>query len=244
MKQPTYKSFELGFKDIDSKKGIVTGYFSSFNTKDSDGDIILKGAFSKTISERGPNSTQPRIKHLLDHDKRHAVAVLLTLEEKSEGLYYESKASRSTNGRDFLLMAEDGIITEHSIGFNTIRESETKETTIIDGVHVPAGNHIKETLLWEGSSLQAWGANQYTPLTGVKSALDLIGKIDTLNICLKNGTYTDETFILLEAHLKSLKEAYEKARSPGTHAPEQSTREDATPIELLNIFRKNLNLSN
>ena len=47
-----YKSFEYGIKDIDSSKGIITGYFSAFNSKDSDGDIIFKGAYSKTIQER------------------------------------------------------------------------------------------------------------------------------------------------------------------------------------------------
>jgi phage head maturation protease len=44
-----YKSFELGFKDIDKKEGIVSGYFASFNTLDSDGDIFVQGAFTKSI---------------------------------------------------------------------------------------------------------------------------------------------------------------------------------------------------
>jgi phage head maturation protease len=72
MKQTQFKSFDYSIKgaDIDASKGIVTGYFAAFNNKDSDGDIIVKGAFAKTIKERGPQSSKPRIKHLLDHGSR------------------------------------------------------------------------------------------------------------------------------------------------------------------------------
>ena len=40
-----------GIKDADVKLGIVTGYLASFNNLDSDNDIILPGAFTKTIAE-------------------------------------------------------------------------------------------------------------------------------------------------------------------------------------------------
>ncbi len=35
-----YKSFNLEVKDVDTKQGVVTGYFSAFGNVDSDGDII------------------------------------------------------------------------------------------------------------------------------------------------------------------------------------------------------------
>jgi phage head maturation protease len=41
-------------KDLDTKQGIVTGYYSVFGNIDSDGDMIMPGAFLKTISENGP----------------------------------------------------------------------------------------------------------------------------------------------------------------------------------------------
>src|SRR5689334_429049 len=121
------KTSNIAFKDIDSTKGIVVGYFSAFNNKDSDGDIILPGSFAKSIKERGPKSAKPRIKHLLDHDKRKAVAVIQELDEDEIGLKYESKAGRHTDGQDWLKMCEDGIVTEHSIGFETIKEDKKSE---------------------------------------------------------------------------------------------------------------------
>lgn len=82
------KDFTGRIKDVDSKKGIVSGYFSSFNTKDADGDIIRPGAFSKSINDWFPKG---RIKHLLNHDTTKPLGKLLTLKEDSHGLYYESK---------------------------------------------------------------------------------------------------------------------------------------------------------
>ena len=174
------KSLSEGVKDIDVAKGIVTGYFSAFGSKDSDGDIIQKGAYTKSINENFK-----RIKHLLDHDRTKAVGKIQVLKQDDTGLYYESKAGRHTQGQDFLKMAEDGIITEHSVGFQTIKEHQSKEDN---------ANIITETRLLEGSSLQTWGANQFTPITGIKSETDLLALFTTLEKAFKNGTYTDECF--------------------------------------------------
>ena len=67
--------------DLNVKQGIVTGYFSKFNNVDADGDIIRPGAFTKTIKENGPESSLPRIKHLLNHDPSLPLGVLTSLKE-------------------------------------------------------------------------------------------------------------------------------------------------------------------
>jgi HK97 family phage prohead protease len=151
-------SFTCNFKDADAKKGIVTGYFASFGNKDSDGDIILKGAFKKTIDERGPASNQPRIKHLLNHRSDQPLGKIKFLQEDDKGLYYESQVGNHFLGKEFIAMVESELITEHSIGFRIIDKEPSKEGTL-----------LKELQLWEGSSLTAWGANEFTPLTGMKA---------------------------------------------------------------------------
>ena len=50
----TTKFISAEIKDIDTKQGIVAGYFANFNTLDSDGDIIRKGAFNQSIQEWFP----------------------------------------------------------------------------------------------------------------------------------------------------------------------------------------------
>jgi HK97 family phage prohead protease len=190
------KTSTVAFKDIDTKKGIVVGYFSCFNSKDSDGDIILPGAYTKSITERGPKSAKPRIKHLLDHNKTKAVAVIQDLEEDAIGLKYESKAGRHKDGQDWLLMCEDGIITEHSVGFETIKEDKKSDA-----------NYMSELLLWEGSSLQSWGANSSTPIVGIKSLKieELNSRFELIEKCIRNGKYSDEVFPQLDKELKAIK---------------------------------------
>ncbi len=186
------KSISAGFKDLDVKSGIVTGYFANFNSIDSDGDRIIKGAFSKTIKENGPQGTQ-LIKHLLDHNKNIAVGKLEELSEDENGLYYESKAGRHTNGRDFLLMAEDGIINQHSFGFRIIKESKKSDA-----------NEISEVAMYEGSSIQFLGANRNTPITGIKSESDILEDLGLLERAMRNGKYSDEAFMQIELKIKSL----------------------------------------
>jgi HK97 family phage prohead protease len=186
------KSISAGFKDLDVKSGVVTGYFANFGSIDSDGDRIVKGAFAKTIRENGPQGTQ-LIKHLLDHNKNIAVGKLQQLSEDEVGLYYESKAGRHTNGRDFLLMAEDGIINQHSFGFRIIKEAKKSDA-----------NEISEVAMYEGSSIQFLGANRNTPVTGVKSESDIIEELGLLERAMRNGKYSDEAFVQIELKIKSL----------------------------------------
>ena len=57
-----FKSATDRIEDIDEAQGIVTGLGSVFGNVDSDGDIIEKGAYTKTIQEN-----RSRIKYLYQH---------------------------------------------------------------------------------------------------------------------------------------------------------------------------------
>lgn len=223
------KAIGESFKDVDVKQGIVTGYFSAFGNVDSDGDIIQKGAYSKTIQENGPQSKQKRIKHLLDHDRKKAVGVLTVLKEDDYGLYYESKAGKWAAGRDFLEMVEDGLITEHSVCIGIVKSTKSKDGEITT---------ITEASLKEGSSLQCWGANPATPITGVKSTKDYL---EYLTYCeekfqhfLKHGNVTDETFLLIEQKVKSISEQIKAM----TTKPLISTLPD--DAQIINEFKQHL----
>lgn len=239
------KNAPLVIKDIDSIKGIVSGYFSAFGNVDSDRDIINKGAYAKTILEKGPKSNKPRIKHMLDHDTTKGIGKLLELEEDSTGLAYVSQLGRHTLGRDALLMYEDGLITEHSVGFKTVRDQQ-------------AGENIREILeinLYEGSALQGWGANEFTPVTGIKSIAeykpsDLFKRLDILLKALKDGKYSDETFLNIEIEYAQVKQAVLDLNDP-TLAPgadsahpnagnNQEQNQQAPPVDfktLLDTFK-------
>lgn len=204
-----YKNQSIGasFKDADAKKGIVTGYFSKFDNVDSDGDIIRKGAFAKTIREQGPASSQPRIKHLMNHNASQPLGKLLDLKEDATGLTYESQIGTHSLGVDFIKMVESGLITEHSIGFRTIKRNQLQDYQGYMKNPSKGWFELTELALMEGSSLTAWGANPLTPLTGLKGAID-IDKIaeqqKAIEKFCKDSTATDETIEMLLLHSKQL----------------------------------------
>jgi len=185
------KGFDIGFKDADTTKGIVTGYFAMFGNKDLDGDIIERGAFSKTIQERGPNGKQ-LIKYLLDHDKYKVVAKLQVLQEDEKGLYYEGKIGSHAAGQDFMKMVESELINQHSFGFKTIKEQYDQQVK---------ANRIKEVFLYEGSAIQFLGANPETNQIGLKSFDDYFAKLEKF---IRTTDCTDETIQQLELKLHSL----------------------------------------
>lgn len=204
-----YKDFAIStpvqFKDVDGRKGIVTGYFADFDTLDSDGDVIKPGAFARTINATGPKSAKPRIKHLMNHDPSQPLGVIMVLKEDDKGLYYESKLGSHTLGVDFVKMAESGLITEHSIGYQTKKFNQV--TSWEDWKEGDIRRELTELKLWEGSSLTSWGANPNTPLTGLKNQTELnklINKAEAIESFCRSSKATDETIEMLLLYNKQL----------------------------------------
>lgn len=192
----SYKDFGVApiIKDLDGRKGIVTGYFSHFGNVDADGDVITQGAFAKSIKESGPTSKKPRIKHLFNHDPSQPIGVLQELKEDTIGLYYESKIGSHNLGQDFIKMVDSGLIAEHSIGFQTLQAKEIQSYDEYQKNKEKGWRELTQLKLWEGSSLSAWGANEMTPLTGMKALKD---KSDQIAKFCKDSSATDETIELL-----------------------------------------------
>lgn len=206
--QFSYKALELSVKDVDTKSGIVTGYYAAFDNVDSYGDMIVKGAFKKTIAERGPDGTD-QIKHLFQHDSWSPIGKVLLLKEDKFGLYFESKFSNTPKAQDVLTQYAEGIYNEHSIGYRTM-----KEERIEDANQNFLYWKLTELKLWEGSTV-TWGANPNTPFTGFKSEnredqlKELAKKRDKLVATLKIGSLSDETLEAAEIELIKLTQAYE-----------------------------------
>ena len=214
-----FKNNDSSVKDVDIKKGIVTGYLSSFDTKDYDNDIIVKGAYKKSINERKEN-----IFFLNQHNWSQPHGKFNVLSEDSKGLYFESEPLiKTTYSQDTLKLYEAGIIKEHSVGFITVQsEFDTNEKARI----------IKEIKLLEGSNVTL-GANENTPFTGFKSMTleQTNSQVNKIVKMLKNGTLTDETFVLLEIALKQLqKQAYEIGINKSLKEPSKPDTPTKEPI--------------
>ena len=226
-----YKSYNLEVKDIDAKQGIVSGYFSAFGNVDSDGDIMMPGAFKRSIQDWGPEGKQ-RIKHLLNHDPSKPLGKIQVLKEDEYGLYYESKVGTHTLGQDYIKMIESGLIAEHSIGFKTLREQKSGDA-----------NQIHEVMLFEGSSLTAWGANEATPLLGMKNmgtVEQLQDQIKSFEKFIRNSDVTDETIDLCILKVKQLAEMVERMSSTKAvdETPSQQKEESVSVDSLISIINK------
>lgn len=229
------KNCNLDIKMVDNSDRIVKGYFSSFGNVDSDGDIIAKGAFAKSIMEHGVGTSANRkIAHLLYHNVNRPIGNLITLKEDEVGLYFESKIGTHTDGEDALRMYKELIIKEHSIGFNIIQD----KTSIDDnGVRT-----IKEVQLWEGSAV-VFGANSLTPnLTQAKSQEDINKIEDQIDErfevfvkALRDGNYQEKYNHLWEVELRQLKELSKSLKrfEPSIETPIIESDNDSNISELI-----------
>jgi len=202
------KCLELSVKDIDTAGRRVKVALSKFGNVDSDNDVITRGAFAKSIQERGHESQSNRkIKFLRYHDFEHEIGVWKSLEETHDYLIGIGDLGRSTKGNDAFLDYQDGIITEHSIGFMTIPD---KIQLLDNGI-----TQINEVYLMEGSAV-TFGANSDTPVFSVsgkdqfnKEYLDkLNAKMFGLITALKNGKGTDERLETIENQLRVIQAKY------------------------------------
>lgn len=208
------KDYVGNVKDVDTVGRRVTGFLTAFNNKDHDGDIAEKGMFAKTIMER-----KNQIFFLNQHKWDQPHGKFAVLEEKEEGLYFESEKLPNTSySNDVLELYKEGILKEHSYGFVTTKSVQDKER----GARI-----LKEVKLFEGSNVTV-GANSNTPFTGFKSLTitQINEKSSAIMKMLRTGTLTDDTFLQLEYALKQLQmEAYQigqkealESKEPGDHS--------------------------
>lgn len=196
-------------RDMDSVGRKVAVYLAKFDNIDSDNDMIKKGAFTKSIQERGPLSSGNRkIAFLRHHDWTWQIGKFLELTEDENGLFAVGELGKSTQGEDAFRDYEDGIIREHSIGFQYIAD----KTKWVPDVTIAAGGYfmVNEVKLYEGSAV-TFGANDLTNVVGVIKGEQKTAHIeqikDELNVCIKalvNGKGTDERLHEIEMKVKYL----------------------------------------
>lgn len=186
--------------DVDTKTRVVKAVVAVFNNVDLDNDIIVPEAVTKTIQERGPNGKK-LIVNLVDH-----IPTLKTLLGKPKELYVDGNQLISVTpvvetecGEDYIKLCDAGVINQYSIGFSTIKSTMKDEVRI-----------ITELKLYEYSAV-IWAANPETSMIGIKGEFksennpeSLVKRLEKLSAAFKNGTFTDETFSLMEIEIKQI----------------------------------------
>lgn len=217
-----YKSIQGEVKDLDMKGRRVTGYLSAFGNEDYVGDVMVPGAFAKSLKER-----KDKIFFLNQHNWAQPHGKFEILQEDSKGLYFESMPLPDTSySNDLLKLYEAGIINEHSIGYSVIKD-EMKS-----GVRM-----LNEVKLYEGSNVTL-GANPETPFTGLKWGIETIDDQEKKLIkAIRNGTFTDDTFSLLEFALKQLRAEAIKIGKESLAEPSDDTQSEPIAASLKQIIK-------
>jgi len=209
--------------DVDDTSRRVKVAVSEMGSKDLDNDVIEEGAYTKTISERGPAGSN-LIWHLTDHYPSLKYAVGKPKEIFTEGnkLLMVTDIPKTSWGNDVMEFYKSGTINQHSVGFSTVRKEIVDEGK--DQYRI-----IKEIKLYEGSAV-LWGANPNTPTmtvgkSGLSETRDELNK--ELNLLLKSfrdGRYTDDAFELIEIRIKQIQDRLNalvlKDTTPAATAPE------------------------
>lgn len=224
-----YKIKSFGeITELDLEKRIVMGYAAKFGNIDLYGDMIMPGAFSKTIKERGPEGKN-EIWFLHNHSSDKPLGKPQVLKEDNFGLYFEAKIVDTEIGEDILKFYEEGLINQHSIGFSTI-----KENLVDKSGSAPSYYEIQEVKLYEFSSV-LWAANPDTPFLGLKSldSKGLTERMDKLYKMLRKGNLRDESYELLEIEYNFIKSEMFKLIDSLEKSDDKSTPEIINPEELI-----------
>jgi len=158
------KSVHFKADDVDNETRVFKGYASTYD-KDLGGDIILPGAFAKTLSERAD-----RVKVLWQHNE--PIGRPVKMYEDGKGLYVEAKISKTRLGDEALELMRDGVIDQMSIGYSV---PQGKSDYDEDGNRM-----IKELKLYEFSAV-TFPMNEKAFITGVKSVREALQRTPNID---------------------------------------------------------------
>ncbi|NLS02857.1 HK97 family phage prohead protease [Rhizobium sp. P32RR-XVIII] len=119
------------------RDGTFSGYASVFGEVDLGKDQVERGAFRKSLAERGPQG----VRMLFQHDPSEPIGAWKTIREDSRGLFVEGVlADGVARAREVHQLIKNGALDGLSIGFRTVRA----RTDAKSGVR-----RIFEADLWE-----------------------------------------------------------------------------------------------
>ena len=196
-----YKAAPVGeLIDADEKAGIIKGYGSYFGNKDSDNDVITKGAYKKTIAENGD-----RVKYLYQHDMNQPIGKMTELYEDDKGLVFVAEIAKTQLGKDVVELMKSGVITENSVGIMPIQKNNKGDY-----------REITEVKLYEISAVTL-AANDQAKILDVKGNIDvdkLSKRYDNLSKLIRKGNISDEMGFAIEAEILKLKSLFVEFTKP------------------------------
>ncbi|MEM9434932.1 MAG: HK97 family phage prohead protease [Pseudomonadota bacterium] len=118
----------------------IMGYASLFDQVDQGGDIVERGAYSKSLKRL--EAARTNVKLLWQHDPSQPIGVWEDVIEDDKGLYVKGRLLLETQkGREAAALIEAGAIDGLSIGYRTVKADRDAK----------GRRHLAELELWEVS---------------------------------------------------------------------------------------------
>jgi uncharacterized protein len=153
-----HKAVQFDFKSLDDT-GIFEGYASKFGNEDQGQDIVVKGAFTRSLRERGIRG----IKMLNEHNHQDPIGRWIELHEDDYGLYAKGKLLLGIDsGAKVHTLLKEGVLDGLSIGFRVVKSSQSRGQ---DAVRM-----LEEVDLREISTVM-FPMNELSVITSVKADL-------------------------------------------------------------------------
>ena len=131
------KDFKFTASTMDDELGTFTGYASIFGVVDSYGDVVEKGAFSKSIKER------KQFPLLWSHDVQTPIGIIEPKKQDQTGLWVEGHLNLDVQrAKEIRSLMKQGSVDGLSIGYE-VSKSEPAE---VAGKNV---RKLQEIKLWE-----------------------------------------------------------------------------------------------
>lgn len=206
----------------------MSGYASHFLSVDSYGTAIKRGAFRKTIRERGD-----KIPVLWQHNPDTPIGKPTLLKEDTTGLFFNASISEgTTHGRDVMALLRDGVPLGMSFGFQTIKDRAATDDDQLDYSGAPdffKGKHgkaevrvIEEVRLWEISAV-TFPANEQATINDVRAIAEA-DAITSLIEHMRAGTLTDDQAALVADLVDAFTARQEPEPAETTPLPDENAR--------------------
>ncbi len=103
--------------------GVFEGYASVFGNEDLGADIVARGAFARSLKERGVNG----VKMLYEHDPCQPIGRWLDLIEDSHGLLAKGKLLLGVGkAKEVYDLLKEGVIDGLSIGYRVVKATSAR----------------------------------------------------------------------------------------------------------------------
>ncbi len=145
--------------------GTFEGYGSVFGVVDYDDDVVVKGAFAKSLAAHKLKGTRPVM--AWQHDTRQIPGVWEEFVEDDYGLFLRGRLLKDdvAIAREAYALLKAGAVSGLSVGIRVVVDEYDRTTYV---------RTIKEAELWE-TSLVTFPANDLARVESVKSISDVTG---------------------------------------------------------------------